>query len=137
MKAVRFAGPEQVMIEEIPQPTCPEGGVLTEVLACAICGSDIRTWKHNDGSSTEIHGHECVMRVIETRADSDAVRVGDRLMLCVRFRAGSVGFAVDLLKTSAAARHVSGRSHKAVLHSTDPLAEKRLSGVSCFGSQTP
>lgn len=42
MKAAVMYGPNDVRIEDIPRPECPKGGILVKVMACGLCGSDIR-----------------------------------------------------------------------------------------------
>ena len=43
MKAVVVRAPMQFEVEEVPTPACPEGGMLIQVIACGLCGSDLRT----------------------------------------------------------------------------------------------
>ncbi|MDY6986290.1 MAG: hypothetical protein SVE93_07865 [Candidatus Thermoplasmatota archaeon] len=42
MRGLKLYGKEDLRLEEIPEPPCPEGGLLLRVEACAICGSDLR-----------------------------------------------------------------------------------------------
>ena len=42
MQAALLVAPEQFELRDVPRPSCPEGGLLLRVLACAICGSDGR-----------------------------------------------------------------------------------------------
>lgn len=41
MKALVYAGPEQAVLRDVPQPEPKEGAVKIAVKCCGICGSDI------------------------------------------------------------------------------------------------
>jgi threonine dehydrogenase-like Zn-dependent dehydrogenase len=43
MRAVVVRAPLQYAVEDVPTPEVPAGGLLLRVLACALCGSDLRT----------------------------------------------------------------------------------------------
>lgn len=60
MKAARFLGEGRIAIEERAAPALPAGHVRLDVLACALCGSELRVWK-NGWPVTP--GHELVGRV--------------------------------------------------------------------------
>jgi hypothetical protein len=44
MKAVVFHGQEDVRVERIPVPPCGPEELRVRVQACAICGSDLKTY---------------------------------------------------------------------------------------------
>lgn len=71
MKAAVYYGPNDIKIENIEDPICPNGGLLVKVEACGICGSDIRTYKV--GSSTisppQVLGHEFCGVIIESKCE--------------------------------------------------------------------
>lgn len=71
MKAVVVHAPMQFGVEEVPTPTCPEGGLLLKVLACGLCGSDLRTLRsgHRKVTFPWIIGHEICGEVVEVGAD--------------------------------------------------------------------
>jgi L-iditol 2-dehydrogenase len=68
MKAVVVKAPMDFSVEKIPMPTCPEGGMLLQVLACGLCGSDLRTLRsgHHRVKLPFTIGHEITGKVIET-----------------------------------------------------------------------
>ena len=72
---------EDLAIEDVRDPACPDNGVVLEVLACGVCRSDYHGWTGNhplvkDGS---ILGHEYCGTVVA--AGPQAVhKVGDRLI---------------------------------------------------------
>ncbi len=43
MKAVVVRAPMVFDVEEVPAPETPAGGLLLDVKACGLCGSDLRT----------------------------------------------------------------------------------------------
>jgi L-iditol 2-dehydrogenase len=68
MKAVIIEKPGLYKVREVPDPVCPEGGLLINVLACGLCGSDLRTLRsgHHRVRLPFTIGHEVSGRVIET-----------------------------------------------------------------------
>ena len=60
MKAALMYGPNDIRIEEIEKPKCPEGGFVLKVMAVGLCGSDIRnlTTDSKSGKYPHIYGHE-------------------------------------------------------------------------------
>ncbi|MBF9036280.1 zinc-binding dehydrogenase [Rhodobacterales bacterium HKCCE2091] len=74
-----FSAP--LSIEEVPDPDCPEDGVVLEVLGCGVCRSDHHGWigehpKVKDGS---ILGHEYCGTVVAAGPRAQYA-VGDRLI---------------------------------------------------------
>lgn len=70
MKALRFYGKEDLRLEEIPVPECPEDGLLIKIEACAICGSDIRNYLtggsgHGNMKHPVTMGHELTGKIVE------------------------------------------------------------------------
>jgi L-iditol 2-dehydrogenase len=60
MQAVVVRAPMQFEVEKVPVPTVSEGGMLLEVSACGLCGSDLRTLRagHRKVTFPWIIGHE-------------------------------------------------------------------------------
>lgn len=78
MKAAVFTGLREVKTEEVPTPRCPEDGVIVQVMASGICGSD--KWLFlGDGAKTGIHGHEAAGVVVEVGPKVTRRSVGDRV----------------------------------------------------------
>nr|WP_309696240.1 zinc-binding dehydrogenase [Armatimonas sp.] len=74
-----------VEVREMPEPVLNAGEVLLEIEACAICGTDLRTYRHGDPKiqAPRILGHEFCGRVIESRADDANAKVGDRVVMYI------------------------------------------------------
>ncbi len=79
MKAAFLDGPKKISVRSVPDPVCPEGGLLTKVEACAICGSDIRVWEFGSKKKGEIIGHEIVATVLEVGQGVTQFVPGDRI----------------------------------------------------------
>ena len=68
MKAVVVRAPLDFGLERVPVPDVPEGGLLLEVAACGLCGSDLRTLRsgHRKVTFPWIIGHEICGMLCET-----------------------------------------------------------------------
>ena len=93
MKAVRVharGGPEQLVVEEAPEPLPGDRDALVRVFACAITPTELSwsaSYTARDGSSRlpAIPGHELSGRVVATGADAPDVRVGDKVYALTDF----------------------------------------------------
>ncbi len=82
MKAVVVRAPMEFGVEEVPIPTTPEDGLLLKVIACGLCGSDLRTLRsgHHRVTLPWIIGHEISGEVVELGPKYRGPwQVGDRL----------------------------------------------------------
>lgn len=68
MKALVVRAPGRYRVEEAPDPSAPAGGMLVQVIACALCGSDLRTLRtgHRRVTFPWTIGHEICGTLIET-----------------------------------------------------------------------
>jgi L-iditol 2-dehydrogenase len=100
MQAALLLAPEQLEVREIPRPSCPEDGLLLQVLACAICGSDSRLFrgrKRIKGSQElngrllpgPIIGHEIAGRIVEVGAAITQYRCGDLIVVAPGISCGA------------------------------------------------
>jgi len=48
MKAAVYHGKEQLIVQDVPEPSLNEGEVLVEIDACSVCGTDMRTYKFGE-----------------------------------------------------------------------------------------
>lgn len=83
MKAAVFKAVERMEMEERPIPECPGDGILVKVIACGICGGDIRNF-HNglrNGMTDQIMGHEIAGQVVECAALVSRFKAGDRVAI--------------------------------------------------------
>ena len=75
MKALRFYAPEDVRLEDVPEPDCGPREVKIKVRNCSTCGTDVKIRKngHVNITGTTTMGHEVAGEVILT---SEAVLIG-------------------------------------------------------------
>jgi L-iditol 2-dehydrogenase len=98
MQAVVVHAPMDARVEQAPAPAAPEGGLLLRVLACGLCGSDLRTLRsgHRKVTFPWIIGHEVCGDVV---AVGDQYRgpwtVGERLAVGPLAYCGVCDFCVD------------------------------------------
>src|SRR5689334_16214762 len=67
VKAAIWHGPGEMTVGDVPEPDCPADGILLEVTACGICGTDVRTFFNGDRriEPGAVLGHEICGRVLE------------------------------------------------------------------------
>ncbi|MDU8944870.1 alcohol dehydrogenase catalytic domain-containing protein [Ovoidimarina sediminis] len=68
-------------LEDVPDPDCPEDGVVLKVLACGVCRSDWHGWsgEHPRVKPGQIGGHEYAGEVVAAGPRA-TYRVGDRVV---------------------------------------------------------
>ncbi|MFK7762518.1 MAG: alcohol dehydrogenase catalytic domain-containing protein [Roseobacter sp.] len=68
-------------IETVPDPVCPDNGVVLQVAACGVCRSDFHGWVggHPKVSNGSILGHEYCGTVVDAGARAKH-KIGDRLI---------------------------------------------------------
>ncbi len=82
MKAVVLHGPDDLRVDDIPEPTLPPGGILLRTAAVGICGSDVRTWRQGSPrlSGPQVMGHEFAGTVVGS--DVPAIPTGTAVAVC-------------------------------------------------------
>lgn len=80
MKVLRFYAPEDVRIEDAPEPVCGPDEVKLRVRNCSTCGTDVKILHngHQNLSPPRVIGHEIAGEVVEVGADVEGWSVGDR-----------------------------------------------------------
>ena len=87
MKAAVFYEPEQIQLEDVPDPSADDDEVVVRVRACGFCGSDIEYYYGKsplgtpDGKGPLVLGHELCGEVVEAGklAASYGLAEGDRV----------------------------------------------------------
>ena len=92
MNAVVYYGPGDVRYQQMPIPTCEAGGLLVEVEACAVCGSDLKTYKVGNPRMRQetVMGHEFagIIREIGPEAEAGDLAIGDRIVMATSVACG-------------------------------------------------
>lgn len=98
MKAVVVRAPMEYGVEDVPVPECPEAGLLLKVIACGLCGSDLRTLRsgHRKVTLPWIIGHEICGDVVEVGSKYQGPWVvGERLAVGPNAYCGVCDFCID------------------------------------------
>jgi L-iditol 2-dehydrogenase len=83
VKAAVFEGIENLRVRELPKPECGTEGIVVEVKACGLCGSDIRNFHSGlkGDVKSQIMGHEIAGIVKEIGERVSRFEVGDRVAI--------------------------------------------------------
>ncbi|MFZ1286579.1 MAG: alcohol dehydrogenase catalytic domain-containing protein, partial [Candidatus Phosphoribacter sp.] len=81
MRAVSYAASGVVpVLGDLPDPACPDGGVLVSVAATGVCRSDWHAWAGHDRVPLPmVPGHEFAGTIAAVGAGVARWRVGDRV----------------------------------------------------------
>jgi len=95
MKAAIINAPGDFGVYEKEIPQCPAGGMLLKVLACGLCGSDLRTLRsgHHRVKLPFTVGHETSAEVVELGTNYEGpFRIGDKLAVSPLVYCGKCDF---------------------------------------------
>lgn len=83
MKTAYLTGPKRIELRDVPEPHAPAGGLVLDVKACGICGSDLRRWKEGPpkGVAGVVPGHEAAGVVLEVGKGVTRYAPGDYLAI--------------------------------------------------------
>jgi threonine dehydrogenase-like Zn-dependent dehydrogenase len=80
MRAAVLHGPGQLVVEDIPEPDAGRDGIVIEVTAAGICGSDLASYATGAYVRTgQVMGHEFAGTVIEVGRDVTGLEPGQRV----------------------------------------------------------
>ncbi len=79
MKAAFLVDVQTYEVRDIPEPICPDDGLIIKVGACGVCGSDLRRWREGPPAGVDGYtpGHEVSGKVIEIGKDVTRFSLGD------------------------------------------------------------
>ncbi len=81
MKAAFCYSPKKFLIDEIPKPEINKDEILVKVIACGICGSDIKKIFDDKVKKPIVLGHEVTGDVVEIGSGVKDFKVGDRVVI--------------------------------------------------------
>ncbi len=84
MLALRFYAPEDLRLEDVPEPTCGTDEVKIRVKNCSTCGTDVKIRKngHQNLAPPRIIGHEIAGEVVEVGSGvAGGWKPGDRVQV--------------------------------------------------------
>ena len=90
----------QLRVDEVPDPVPGAGQVLTKVLACGICGSDVHGFDGSTGRRIPpiVMGHEASGVVTEVGANVKGFKPGDRVALVLPQRFETAAAYIGILQ---------------------------------------
>lgn len=91
MKAAVLEKPGKLAIRELPDPSCPTGGVVVKILTSHVCSTDLHMWEkgHPALRYPRILGHEIAGVVAEVSNEEKRLKVGDRVQVYPGIGCGS------------------------------------------------
>ena len=91
MKSALLTGPKTIELRETPGPTVPPDGLVLEMRACGVCGSDLRRWQEGPpaGAPHLVQGHELAGIVREVGPGVTRFHRGDRLAVAPDVHCGA------------------------------------------------
>jgi len=94
MKAAVLEKPGKLAIRELPDPSCPPGGVVVKVLASQVCSTDLHMWErgHPALRCPRILGHEIGGVVAEVAKEVEGVKRGDKVQVYPGISCGACRF---------------------------------------------
>jgi L-iditol 2-dehydrogenase len=83
VKGAVFYAPEDVRLEDVPEPTAGPGEVKLRIRNCSTCGTDVKIFKngHQNMDPPQIMGHEIAGEIVEIGAGVDGWEIGDRVQV--------------------------------------------------------
>ena len=83
MKAAVLEALEKLVVKEVPYPDIGPDEALVKVRACAVCGSDIRIFRHGNNRvhPPAILGHESAGEIVAVGERVTGFKAGDRVAL--------------------------------------------------------
>jgi L-iditol 2-dehydrogenase len=125
MKAAFLTGVCTFTLREVPDPVCPDDGLVLQVATCGVCGSDLRRWREGPppGATDIVPGHEVGGVVVEVGARVTRYAVGDRLAVapdihcdaCYYCRRGMYNLCDELHYLGITPGHRGGFAERMVL----------------------
>lgn len=90
MKALCYYAPGDLRLIDAEKPKCGPDTMVLKILSCAICGSDLKTWKIGNPRITppNIIGHELAGEIIEAGRNVGGFGVGERVTLATTIGCG-------------------------------------------------
>jgi L-iditol 2-dehydrogenase len=90
MRAAFLTSPRNLELREVPEPDVPSDGIVIQIEACGICGSDLRRWNEGPPPGCEgvVPGHEAAGVVVKVGSKCSSFVVGDRVAIAPDIHCG-------------------------------------------------
>lgn len=83
MLAGLITGRHRVELQDFPDPTPADGGVVVDIALCGICGTDIHAYQSGQPYNPAICGHEWCGTVSAVGREVKSLQEGDRVVVAV------------------------------------------------------
>lgn len=92
-----YQGIGEITIEDIAKPKIEAGTLLLKVKACAICGGDLRTFRHGHAAIKPpiVLGHEIAGEIVEVAPDIKGFSVGERVIVAPAIGCGACSYCLS------------------------------------------
>jgi len=90
MRAVVYHAPGDVRVEDAPVPDCGPGEIRAKVDACAVCGTDLKAYRHGNPriKAPKVMGHEFTGVLDAVGEGVSGFSVGDRVVMATSISCG-------------------------------------------------
>ena len=90
MQAIVYHAPHDVRVEQIAKPPCGDGELLVKVDACAVCGTDLKSFHHGNPriKAPLAMGHEFTGLVEQIGRGAEGFQLGDRVVMATSISCG-------------------------------------------------
>lgn len=90
MRAVVYHGPKEIRVDEVARPECGVGELRVRVDACAVCGTDLKTWHVGNPriKPPMVMGHEFTGVVETVGAGASGFAEGERVVMATSVSCG-------------------------------------------------
>lgn len=110
MKAAVLEELNRIVVKEVETPQVSEGCILVRVRACAVCGSDIRIFRHGNPRvrPPQVIGHEIAGEVAQVGQGVKGFRAGDRVAIGADVPCGECYFCLNGLGNNCPTNYAIG-----------------------------
>ena len=94
MQAVVYHGPKDIRVETVAKPECGPGELGIAVDACAVCGTDLKTYLHGNPriAPPKVMGHEFTGLVDAIGEGVTGFTQGDRIVMATSISCGDCAY---------------------------------------------
>ena len=110
MKAAILEDLNSITAKEIDPPSCGPREAILKVMACAVCGSDIRIYHYGNDRVRypAVIGHEIAGEVVKVGSEVTRVKYGDRVALGADVPCGTCHWCTNGMGTNCAINYAVG-----------------------------
>lgn len=94
MKAIRYYAPGDIRIETIDVPGCAAAEVRVKIDACAVCGTDMKAYRHGNPriKAPQVMGHEFTGIIETVGSQVEGFSIGERVVMATSVSCGECAY---------------------------------------------